>query len=350
MKKVLLCLLSLITLVGHAQTIRRVNNTPGVTGLNVYSDLQVAHDAASANDILLVEGSSNLYGDLVVSKPLKIYGPGYFNATNTELNADGRIANVGYVQFTTGSNGSEISGVHGYGGYDFTGSIAVFGASNITITRCFIKFGVRISNANVGSTQTVNVSGITLTRNYMYANSVAVNPNGAFTISNVIVSNNILDQNFLCSGTGSQIQNWVVRYNTFVNSNGIALINAIFENNIIYGGNTTAPSFSNVTYSYNVSFGNHFSGGVSNQNNFSMTGQFLGTGTGISEDEVYQIKGTSALKTAGSAGSEVGAYGGATPYIVSGVPPIPAVTKMTNTATGSNTVPLQVTISVKSNN
>lgn len=350
MKKVLVCLLSFMTLIGYAQTIRRVNNTPGVTGLNVYSDLQAAHDAASANDILLVEPSSILYGDLTVSKPLKIYGPGYFNSINTEQNADGRIANVGFVQFTTGSSGSEISGVHGYGGYDFGGSIVVFGVSNITITRCYIKYGVRISNTNVGSTQTVNVSGITLTRNYMYTGSIAVNPNGSYTISNVIVSNNILAQNFLCNGTGSQVQNWVVRNNTFTNPNGIALVNAIFENNLLFPGPTSPNSFSNVTYSYNVSFGNHFSGGVGNQNNVSSTGQFIATGSDISEDEAFQLKSTSSLKTAGSAGSEVGAYGGATPYIVSGVSPIPAVTKMTNTATGSNTVPLQVTISVKSNN
>jgi hypothetical protein len=56
------------------------------------------------------------------------------------------------------------------------------------------------------------------------------------------------------------------------------------------------------------------------------------------------------LKTLGSGGSEVGAYGGTTPYVISGIPPIPSIVDMINTGTGDNTNPVKVTVSVKSNN
>lgn len=47
MKKAAALFALLITcFIAHAQTIRRVNNNPGVTGTNIYSTLQAAHDAA----------------------------------------------------------------------------------------------------------------------------------------------------------------------------------------------------------------------------------------------------------------------------------------------------------------
>jgi hypothetical protein len=72
----------------YAQTIRRVNNNPGVTGVNVYSSAQAAHDAAAANDIIIIEPSATSYGSLTLTKPLKIYGNGYYLGQNQELKAD----------------------------------------------------------------------------------------------------------------------------------------------------------------------------------------------------------------------------------------------------------------------
>jgi hypothetical protein len=45
----------------YAQTIRRVNNNVGITGVNVYTTAQAAHDAAAANDILIIEPSNTSY-------------------------------------------------------------------------------------------------------------------------------------------------------------------------------------------------------------------------------------------------------------------------------------------------
>jgi hypothetical protein len=135
-----------------------------------------------------------------------------------------------------------------------------------------------------------------------------------------------------------------------MDGNQITLFNSVFENNFLAVSKNV--SFSNVTYSYNVSVGGTFSGGIGNVNNYDIVtnSELTGSGTGLSADEAYIIKAGSSLKTLGNGGTEVGAYGGSTPYIVSGIPPIPSIVNMINSGTGDNSNPLKVTISVKSNN
>lgn len=334
-------LLTLIVLSVHAQTIRRVNNNVGITGVNIYTTAQAAHDAASANDILIIEPSSTNYGDLTLTKPLKIYGNGYFLNVNTELKADQRSSLLGNVYFNTGSSGSLLTGI------ESTSSINIRGVSNVTITR--IKgTNITIHNTNVANASPSNVSNIIISNNYL-TSSISEHGTTGYTISNVSVFNNIL--NYVAAGDDPIVQSWIVRNNTIrsqsATASGRALVNSVFENNLLLNG---TPIFFNVTTSYNVSATSSFSGGVGNQNNVSVTTEFIDAGSGISDDEKFQIKAGSPLKTAGSSGTEVGAYGGATPYVVSGIPAIPSIVNMVNTGTGSNSVPLQVTISVKSNN
>jgi hypothetical protein len=339
-----ICVLLLATAT-HAQTIRRVNNNPGVTGINVYTTAQAAHDAAAANDILIVEPSVTNYGNLILTKPLKIYGNGYFLDTNTELKADLRTSGLGSIKFDTGSGGSTISGL--------VGSFNVYGVSNITIQRC--NGGVSISASNVAGTTITNVSDIVISQNYFDGSVGAYIGTAGYTISNVLVSNNFLRDIDHNTNPGTY-SNWIVRNNTFLNTSGVTaasrLVNSVFENNLIPFPPASGFSFAftNVTFTNNVSYTTHFGTSNGNQANFAVTPELIGTGASISPDEAYQIKAGSALKTAGSAGTEVGAYGGATPYVVSGIPAIPSIVNMSNTATGSNTVPLNVTISVKSNN
>jgi hypothetical protein len=332
------CVLLLAT-ASHAQTIRRVNNNPGVTGLNVYTTAQAAHDAAVANDILVIEPSGTSYGDLTLTKPLKIYGNGYYLTTNTELKADQRSSILGVVSLNTGSGGSLLSGITINSGFN------IYGVSNIVIQRCLSPAVNTIYDSNIANTIYSDVSNIIISQNNI-PNTIQASPTSK-TISNVLISNNLLSN--ITAGNTTYIQNWIVKNNTSLAMNNNTLANSIYENNILSYGTTSFTS-SNVTFSYNVSATNTFIGGVGNQNNFDVTSALIGTGTGISADEAFQIKTGSPLKTAGSGGIEIGAFGGPTPYVVSGIPAIPSTTSLTNTATGSNTVPLQVTISVKGNN
>lgn len=334
-------LLLIVLTVGRAQTTRRVNNNVGISGTNVYSTAQAAHDAAAANDILIIEPSAATYGNLILTKPLKIYGNGYFLTTNTELKADQRNSTLDNIHFDTGSGGSEMYGM------TIPSGVFIRGVSNITISRNNIEF-VSLENVDwFGTAGNTNVSNVLFLRNYM--NYFYVNGTAGYTLSNVFVNNNIIG--YITGMTGSGTQSWIIRNNTFTYASGstTSIVNSVFENNFIYDGG--ALTFTNVTFSYNVSTGATFSGGIGNVNNYDYitNNELFGT-TDYSADEAYQIKAGSPLKTLGSSSSEVGAYGGSSPYIISGIPPNPSITSMVNTSTGDNATPLKATITVKSNN
>src|SRR5690348_8514089 len=93
-----------------AQTIRRVNNTGITLGANMYADLQTAHNAAAAGDIIYVDGSGDEYGNLTLTKKLTIIGPVYFLGENYANFPDTRTANLTNVTFNAGSEGSIIMG------------------------------------------------------------------------------------------------------------------------------------------------------------------------------------------------------------------------------------------------
>lgn len=329
----------------YAQTIRRVNNNLGVTGVNVYTTAQAAHNAATANDIMIIEPSATSYGNLTLTKPLKIYGNGYFLDTNTELKVDKQNSSLSTVKFDTGSGGSSIYGV--------TASIDISGVSNISIQRCKID---NISlNANNSTGTFISISNILISQNFIVNSIVGYVGDPDYMISNILVTNNFLRM-IECNSNPGIFNNWLVQNNTFLNLFTVTapsrLVNSVFINNLIPSppANGFSFAFTNVSFSNNVSYTTHFGNSNGNQSNFAVTPELVGSGAGISDDEAYQIKPGSPLKTAGSGGTEVGAYGGATPYVVSGIPAIPSIVNMNNTATGSNTVPLSVTISVKSNN
>ena len=52
----------------------------------------------------------------------------------------------------------------------------------------------------------------------------------------------------------------------------------------------------------------------------------------------------------GTGGANAGAFGGASPYILSGLPAYPVMTNFTTTGVGNTTTPLQVSVTVRGNN
>jgi hypothetical protein len=363
MKKfILLYVLFAIVFTGFAQTVHRVNNNPGITGTNVYSTFALAHTAAAANDIILIEPSNTSYGDISLTKPLKIYGNGYFLNTNTELKVDQRPSIVGTISFNANSGGSEVYGL------SIVATAVVRGVSNIKIQRCSFLVscfsGLIIQNTNLAGTSSFNVSDIIFSQNYVTSScgaafgGISINPTAGFTITNTLINNNIFPTGGVGASNDPGVQSLVIRNNTFLYNGSIAnIVNAVFENNLLAGGSSASVTFGNVTASFNVSTGNTFPNQENgNKNNYSIVNvdtnesQFISSGAGISDDERWQLKPGAELKTLGSGDSEVGAYGGSTPYKVSGIPPIPSIVEFFNTGTGDTNNPLKVNISVKSNN
>lgn len=342
MKKLITIVLFIaIFSVGMAQTVRRVNNIPGTSGTNVYTTAQAAHDAAVANDILIFDASSVSYGDLTLTKPLKMYGNGYFLNINTELKSDDRPSTLGTVWFNTGSGASEMYGIT-------SSTVYVQGVSNLIVSRNNLG-SFNIYTYNKANTVNTNVSNILFTRNYVSTISPSSSASG-FSISSVLINNNIIY--YISANSDPLVQSWVVRNNTitYPGAGVITLANGVFENNLLSGNSSaTGVTFSNVSASYNVSTGTALITGIGNVSAFDVNADLLGA-TGNSPDKAFQIKAGSALLTMGSSSSQVGAFGGASPYIVSGIPAIPSIVSMINSGTGNSTTPIQVTISAKSNN
>ena len=180
----LAALLLLGTCVAQAQTIRRVNNTgTAVTGVNVYTTLQAAHDAASSGDIIYLEPSGISYGDLTCVRPLTIIGNGYFLQQNAGLQLDTREAIIGNLYFNNGSAGSRVTGCV------IQASYLIVNASNITIERNQLNVTTYIGyNPPTGVTNTV--SGIVIRQNYA-TSGLVLYPVSNTTVSNINITNNI---------------------------------------------------------------------------------------------------------------------------------------------------------------
>jgi hypothetical protein len=343
MKKLITTVLFLaLVFTGMAQTVRRVNNLPGITGPLVYATPQLAHDAAVANDILIIDPSSISYGELTLTKPLKIYGNGYFLNVNTELKVNTSPSTLTSIWFNTGSGGSEMYGVS-------ASSVNIQGVSNITLSRNNMST-FNIYTYNKANSVNTNVSNIFFSRNYVSSTITPGSSAGGFTISSVMINNNLIGV-YINGGSDPLVQNWVVRNNTFnYNGTSVYLVNSVLENNILMGGASVNITTTNVSASYNVSTGTATIAGIGNVSAYDVASDLQGTGAGISLDEQFKVKNATGLKTMGSSSSEVGAYGGLTPYIVSGIPAIPSIISMINSGTGNNATPIQVTISAKSNN
>lgn len=329
----------------HAQTIRRVNNTPGVTGPNIYATVQAAHDAAAVGDIIYLEPSStnspNNLGPLVCIKRLTIIGTGYFLAENTGepgMPADKREARITTAQFNNGSAGSVVTGV-----VFVNDGIVYVRDANIKFERCYmyqINLGAQVTGANlVSSSNNTRIARCFIPSYRSAINGQSWTVNGiTYYPSNCQIENCIVDGIF-------NIRNSVINNN--INTFGIVGTSGLIcKNNIFPNG--WGVELNGSTYQNNISTANTLPAGNGNVNNANSSLLFI-TGTS-SPDKRYELAPASPARFAGVDGVDCGIFGGATPYILSGLPPYPVITDLQVSGTGSTAVPLNVTISAKSNN
>ncbi len=336
----LAALLLLGTVVAQAQTIRRVNNTgTNVTGVNVYTTLQAAHDAASAGDIIYLEPSSISYGDLTCVRPLTIIGNGYFLQQNTGLQLDTREVIVGALYFNGGSAGSRITGCNINGGTYISASNVTVERNNITTT--YIGY-------NGGYT---TVSGIIFRQNYVVG-TLYLYPAGNTNVSNVNITNNIFaTASIATSGQFTRMSNILISNNVIGTLAGtsqyaIEVDNAVIKNNILtYTGTGTGFTPRNNAYGYNISGNVAFGTANGSQQNVSPANLFV-SGT-ASTDGAYQLRTGSPAIGTGESGIDVGAFGGGVPYRLSGIPNVPTIYQYSQSVSGNT---LNATSSTRSNN
>ena len=328
---------------GQAQTIRRVNNSGlNVTGVNVYTTLQAAHDAASSGDLIYLEPTDISYGNLICVRPLTIIGNGYFLTENPTLQLDKRESVVGTVYFNNGSAGSRITGCDINNMY--------ISASNITVERNNISSTTYFGYANtIGYT---TVSNIIFRQNYV-TSQVYIYPTSTTTVSNVNITNNIFNTGDIrSSGQYPRMNNILISNNVIGSITSptsqyiIDVDNAVIKNNILtYTGTGVNFTPRNNAYSYNISGNAAFGTANGNQQNIAPSALFVG-GT-ASTDGAFQLRTGSPAIGTGESGTDVGAFGGILPYRIAGIPNVPSIYQYNQSVSGNS---LNATISTRSNN
>lgn len=288
----------------NAQNIIRVSP---VVNEGDYTSLQTAIDAAEPNDILMVYPGT--YGSIQINKPLKIYGPGYRIPDNPplEISTIKLNAQADDITFASGSTGSEFSGF-------YARRFIAQNVNNLTIKRNYFNHGGAGYNSALN-----NASSIIIEGNYFYIGVVGYY-NECLTIGggcqNVIIRNNVFNPYWGHTSFGVKMNenngtNQIKYYNNYSNSKNT------FHYSEIYNNIFTNPNGGS----------NWNTGGTNNYITNNMIGVQAGTfvsGT-YSFDAQYQLAPNSPAKGAGVNGEDLGIFGGATPYKLSGIPDIPLV-------------------------
>lgn len=296
----------------------RVNNNAAINAN--FTSFVAAQATVSANDTLYFEGSTVSYGNIVLTKPLVIIGPGYFLEENPQTQSNPITAKFGTIGFNSGSSGSIITGA-------LIQNQITINVSNVSIIRCY--------TADIGlNSSLTSIGNIILLGNYVNGEIYNVN-NNTNPIINVIVSNNF------CYVYFHEIVSGVMNNNIFNSSSTMS--NFVVSNNILKAGSF---SLNNNTFYNNISYGTQFPIGNGNQQNKIMTDVFVGT-TGNSTDGQWKLKEYSPALGAGNDGTDCGMFGGSSPYVLSGLPSIPAIYEITMPTTGDNINGIDVTIKAK---
>jgi len=327
MKKQLLLSLIFVLFCGFisGQHLIRVNNNAGADP--DYATLQAASDAASNGDTIYIEGSPTDYDGADISKKLVIIGPGYFLTDNDSTQAFGIGATFNdNINFNAGSAGSIITGC-------LIKSTINLNVNDISIIRCNVQY--------VSCNSEIN--NILILQNYVYSIFTSF-----YDLTNSVISNNIVTGSMtFTSGSGNlQIVNNVCTYGY---GPAIDAYNASIANNIL----------TSTTYGIQERTGNAINNNIlaspgtnanGNQYNVVMANVFVDFSGSLnySDDAKWKLKNGSPAIGAGVSGVDCGAFGGPTPYVLSGVPNLPHIYEATIPGTAYSNLGLACTIKIKS--
>jgi hypothetical protein len=312
MKKNLFILLLSIAFICNCQLMNaakwRVNNISGIHA--DFTTAQAVNDSAYVlpGDTVYFEGSGASYGDLTLSKRLVIIGPGYFLNENDSTQANLASASLGTIFIYPGAENSVVTGIKAVGTlylscgnvllkrnnlqYLYIGDAGP--VSNNVVLQCWI-YSVLIYSGCQNNTFKNNC--FTIATQWQYAYYMHNNTSGLFL-------NNIT--NCRC-----QFYNCEVRNNIQVPPGGSAR-----ETWDLYGSSISTN---------NIAASNQVGSDNGNQSLVDMSTVFMYSG---STDGQYKLKPGSPAIGAGYEGVDCGVFGGPQPYILSGLPTVPAIWKL----------------------
>lgn len=338
MKKLALLLsLTLIGLSSQAKIVR-LNNNAG-TGAQ-FTSAQTAHDSCHAGDTIYVEGTAVSYGTLNISKKLNLIGPGYYLAQNPQTQVNPSTGLFDQINCNAGSAGTYLTGLevaylvikdnniiikrnHIYGNGGSNPSLNLFGNNaNILILQNYIS---GTQNGGIAPLYlTAGCSNVTISNNYVEGTGAGYNVIYVDPASSSVISNNIF------KGTTNA---------------PITVNNSTFNNNfILTPGN---PAFNGSSNSVNNNFSAALpldtTGGNAHHNHINVNFSTVIVGTGSSDGQ-YKLKAGSPAIGAGYSGEDCGIFGGADPYVLSGIPTIPSIYFFSAPSSGAGTLPVHVKI------
>lgn len=305
----------------------RVNNTAGISADFKEITTAIASNLVLAGDTLYIEGTAVAYTPTTLNKKLTLIGAGYLlsgTGANTGLQAMGLSSRIGTMYLDSLGSGSTFIGLSGtFFCYSST--------DDITFTRCEISMQVYSTLAN------------TKMANYVINKCFGVISLPGMQLENCRITN--------CIFTGgvdiSRAVNGLIRNNVFASTASIS--NSYICNNIFLGTVTSLSS----TVKYNIASGaSTLPAGNNNQNGILATAIFESTG---SADGKYMLKSGSPAIGAGEPINgitpDIGAFGTADPYRLSGIPAIPTIYSLTvPTSVPSSATSMNITFSTRSNN
>lgn len=309
MKKLFFVLV--VALLGAAAvnaTTWRINPSP-------YAKAQFKTVADAMNDINVLSGDTLLLDagthdrvDVSARKNMTIIGTGYFLDKNTDW-AETQATIISSVTLSEGSDiegcdvGSLISGKQSHVSRCKVHSLN--GAAESLIERCYIDYEMRVSKNSIVRNCIIQP---------FYSSYPCVRGSDGVIFENNVVYRSYADAN-IYEGTMSGFTNSTIRNNILINAvagfdnNQKPYSTYIFyacSNNVVQNNVFSTPA----TYADATMPHNHFVGAT-------MENTFVNEG---SDDAKWQLLPSSAAKGAATHGGDCGAFGGATPYVLSGIP------------------------------
>ena len=307
---------AVLTVVG-AQTVSakswRVNNNSTKKANFVDINAAMASADVVAGDTLYLDPGSVLASAQTISKAVTVIGPGYFLQNGMVAATINNTVNIS-------AEGTKLNGVY------VNGEVSIR-ANNITLERCKInknvvsykgpRYGLTVLQCFINNPNTANsIEGEF--RNATIKNNIIISSYAAygaystaiFNVHDSEIANNYLavnntqyNRHVLYHITNSQIYNNIIRHAKDPNlifANSDAVNNNSIYNNVITAAKDTYTNLTDIVYLGSADMSSVFAPGIS--------------------DAAYRLKEDSPAKGAGFGGADCGPYGGATPYVESGLP------------------------------
>lgn len=291
----------------------RVNNVDATAH---FATLDAAMQGIAAGDTLYLEGSSVAYTlDAAITKKVAIIGPGYFLSENPNTLVNKNQAYIS-TPVRVMAKGTVLEGISLKKGA--SEQTLYIGADDITVRRCHLA-QVYFSDDN--NSTTIALKNASIIQCYIASRIYAPSNDYGF---NAVIANNIFESASISYMQKSRIENNTC-YSSFSMTNNVdcTILNNICAN---------IPQSSNT----NSTINNNYSAG---------TADYVSS-TGASTDGKWKLVDTSAGMTAGSGGTQCGAFGGSSPYILSGLANVPHIYEIDAPASASAAGGLKVNIKI----